>query len=285
MSHPLDDSKGPPGPPQSFQQTLSTSGGSSTKHLALGERMRIARYAARLTQEELAGDTFSKSYISAVERSKMTPSIAALRLLAERLSVSLAYLLGEQEGEPTVQPEQESASSVALSPDEQLLAQRLKEAEKLLMNNAPTAALERLGDQAAAKIPPQHQARWNWLYGWALLQLQRGPEAVAQIQEGLKAAQAIHDLCSQGHLNYTLANVYIQQDEQANIDQLFQEAIRCFEQISGYHALICVYDTYGNFLAQQGRYQEAYEQIRHAQAAAAQLQSERYANQEPDANL
>src|SRR5262249_18460979 len=61
----------------------------------IGERVRAARYAARLTQDELAGQVYSKSYISAVERGKMTPSFLALGLLAERLGVTRSSLLGE----------------------------------------------------------------------------------------------------------------------------------------------------------------------------------------------
>jgi transcriptional regulator with XRE-family HTH domain len=272
MSHPPDDSTSPPGSTQSLA-TPSTSSSASTKRLSLGERMRIARYAARLTQEELAGDSFSKSYISAVERNKMTPSISALRLLAERLSVTLAYLLGEQEDDPVIQPDQEPAPNASLSPDEQRLAQRFEETEKLLMNNAPTLALDHLGDQAA--VPPQHLAHWNWLAGWALLQLNQAQEAKDIIQQGFEAAQASHDLRAEGFLYFTLAKVNAVLGEQATVDHAFQEAIRRFEQGSDYHMLLCVYDEYGAFLAQQGRYQEAYAQMRHAQAVSAHLQSKR----------
>lgn len=63
----------------------------------IAERLRTARLAAKKTQQELAGGRFSKSYISAVERGKMTPSIQALDYLADQLTVSQAYLLGETE--------------------------------------------------------------------------------------------------------------------------------------------------------------------------------------------
>ncbi len=288
MSYPPDDSNSPPGSSQAFpmsQQSASALESASARRMTLGERIRIARYAAHLTQEELAGSTFSKSYISAVERGKMTPSIAALRLLTERLSVSVAYLLGEQESDPNMPPGQEPAPNANLSSDEQLLTQQFEEAEQLLMNHAPTAALERLGNpETEARLPPQHQARWAWLYGWARLQLHHEQEAIAVLQHGLEAAQATHDLRSEGHLHYTLAKAHLDQEKRTGVDQLFQAAIRCFEQTSDYHALLCVYDTYSDFLAQQGRYQEAYEQMQRAQAAAAHLRGER-AGKEPGANL
>jgi transcriptional regulator with XRE-family HTH domain len=59
--------------------------------------VRQARLAANLTQEELGGDIFSRSYLSAVERGKMLPSIPALAVLAKRLGVTMGFLLGESE--------------------------------------------------------------------------------------------------------------------------------------------------------------------------------------------
>jgi transcriptional regulator with XRE-family HTH domain len=62
--------------------------------------VRQARLAANLTQQEVAGQMYSKAYISAVERGTMTPSLAALHFLAERLERPLSYFLGEEVREP-----------------------------------------------------------------------------------------------------------------------------------------------------------------------------------------
>ena len=70
----------------------------------IGERVRTARIAAHLTQMELAGQEYSKSYLSAVERGRMTPSFHALGLLAERLGVTRSYLLGEDLPAPCLPP-------------------------------------------------------------------------------------------------------------------------------------------------------------------------------------
>jgi transcriptional regulator with XRE-family HTH domain len=63
----------------------------------IAERLRAVRLAAKKTQQELAGERFSKSYISAIERGKMTPSIQALEYLADHLRVPISYFLGETE--------------------------------------------------------------------------------------------------------------------------------------------------------------------------------------------
>src|SRR5579884_3988680 len=56
----------------------------------VGDIIRKIRKLRHLTQKDVAGERFSKSYLSAVEHNRITPSPAALRYLAERL--------GQQDG-------------------------------------------------------------------------------------------------------------------------------------------------------------------------------------------
>ena len=58
----------------------------------LGERVRALRVSAGLTQTELAGDRFSKEYISQIERGKTRPTESTITWLAERLGVDAALL-------------------------------------------------------------------------------------------------------------------------------------------------------------------------------------------------
>src|ERR671931_1773273 len=58
----------------------------------LGSRLRQLRVAAGLTQSELAGDRFSKEYVSQIERGKTRPTPQTLEWIAERLGVELSYL-------------------------------------------------------------------------------------------------------------------------------------------------------------------------------------------------
>src|ERR671934_1672348 len=61
-------------------------------HSGLGTRLRQLRVAAGLTQSELAGDRFSKEYVSQIERGKTRPTKHTLAWIAERLSVDVSYL-------------------------------------------------------------------------------------------------------------------------------------------------------------------------------------------------
>ena len=58
----------------------------------LGVRLRQLRVAAGLTQSELAGDRFSKEYVSQIERGKTRPTQETLAWIAERLGVDGSYL-------------------------------------------------------------------------------------------------------------------------------------------------------------------------------------------------
>src|SRR3954466_5654412 len=60
--------------------------------LRLGERLRQLRVAAGLTQSELAGERFSKEYVSQIERGKTRPTRETIEWLAVRLGVDAGFL-------------------------------------------------------------------------------------------------------------------------------------------------------------------------------------------------
>ncbi|MBV9614934.1 MAG: helix-turn-helix transcriptional regulator [Ktedonobacteraceae bacterium] len=64
----------------------------------ISECIRQLRRQRGMTQTELGGEHFSKSYVSAVEREKIVPSYEALRFFAEQLDQSVDYFhqLAEQ---------------------------------------------------------------------------------------------------------------------------------------------------------------------------------------------
>ncbi|HSC74131.1 MAG TPA: tetratricopeptide repeat protein [Gaiellaceae bacterium] len=60
--------------------------------LRLGERLRQLRVAAGMTQTELAGDRFSKEYVSQIERGKTRPTPETIQWLSARLGVDAGFL-------------------------------------------------------------------------------------------------------------------------------------------------------------------------------------------------
>ena len=67
---------------------------------SLGERVRQLRINQGLTQTDLAGERFSKEYVSQIERGKTRPTGETVTWLAERLNVDAGFLLnGVSSGE------------------------------------------------------------------------------------------------------------------------------------------------------------------------------------------
>ena len=58
----------------------------------VGDNIREVRTKLGMTQAQLAAPEFSISYISAIERGKIRPSLKALSILARRLDVPLTFL-------------------------------------------------------------------------------------------------------------------------------------------------------------------------------------------------
>src|SRR5438477_7540733 len=58
----------------------------------LGERLRQLRVAAGLTQSDLAGERFSKEYVSQIERGKTRPTRETIEWLSVKLGVDAGFL-------------------------------------------------------------------------------------------------------------------------------------------------------------------------------------------------
>lgn len=183
-----DSEKTPPEPSETGDLPADAGTGQSNSVPSLAEiiaqRLRIARIAAGLTQQELAGNEFSKSYISALERGKMIPSIQALDRLARRLGVTIGFLLGETIPPPTLS-EQERAVR------EKAATLQLGHAEALLRQDQPHAAWEVLGAEPTDLLSMQQRVTWYWLAGWALRLIGRPEEAVHFLKRGLNLAEPL----------------------------------------------------------------------------------------------
>src|SRR5256885_9126680 len=68
----------------------------------LGERLRQLRVAAGMTQTDLAGDRFSKEYVSQIERGKTRPTRETTEWLGPKLGVHPNYL--ERGASPAQRP-------------------------------------------------------------------------------------------------------------------------------------------------------------------------------------
>jgi len=101
----------------------------------LGERLRQLRVAAGLTQSDLAGERFSKEYVSQIERGKTRPTRETIEWLAVKLGVDAGFL------EKGVSADERSRVEAMLSRAEALTSAQQFEDAIAELENSRTAVL------------------------------------------------------------------------------------------------------------------------------------------------
>ena len=136
--------------------------------LRLGERLRQLRAAAGMTQTDLAGDRFSKEYVSQIERGKTKPTRDTIEWLAGRLGVDAGFLANG------VSADERGRVDAALARAEALLEAR--------RNDESLAEFERVRAAVLATGLPELEARA--LSGEATVRMRAGEvrEAIALLE-------------------------------------------------------------------------------------------------------
>lgn len=170
--------------------------------LRVGERLRAARKRAGLTQQALAGERYTKAYISALENGLAKPSVAALGYLSERLGVDPSALLSDTAHRWT-----------RLEADLQLASGRWQEAAASyagLLESAPELAF-----------------RAELLLGLAeaLARLDRSAEAAAAASEASSRLRAIGRPADAALADYWLAYAEYQQENVAESRALLESIL------------------------------------------------------------
>jgi tetratricopeptide (TPR) repeat protein len=150
--------------------------------LRLGERLRQLRVAGGMTQTELAGDRFSKEYVSQIERGKTKPTVETIRWLADRLGVDADYLANG------VDADERGRVEAALARSDALLEAR--------RNDEALEELERIRTAVLATGLPELTARL--LTSEATVRIRSGEvrEAVALLERarGLSEGSGFSDI-------------------------------------------------------------------------------------------
>ena len=148
----------------------------------IGERIRQARHRAGLTQQQLAGERYTKAYISALETGQAKPSMAALNFIAERLSLPASHFVSDG-----------ASHWDRLAADVLLASGRWAEAidayDELLSGSSPSPAR---GELLRGKAE-------------ALCRLDRGDEAIVPAAESVEIFRAHRRLHDMGLSTYWLA--------------------------------------------------------------------------------
>jgi tetratricopeptide (TPR) repeat protein len=144
-----------------------------------------------MTQAQLAAPEFSISYISAIERGKIRPSLKALSILARRLDVPLTFLL---EGSPAGAAE---ARAVGYSPADSGPDQRvdvdLLQANVLVQQGAYGQAEQLLEPIQPERITIDQVYRLYLLRGQVHLSASEFQEAVVDLRQAVSQGEALND--------------------------------------------------------------------------------------------
>jgi len=144
-----------------------------------------------MTQAQLAAPEFSISYISAIERGKIRPSLKALSILARRLDVPLTFLL---EGSPSGAAE---ARTVGYSPadagPDQKIDIDLLQASVLIQQEQFKEAEQLLAPVLPERITTDQVYRLYFLRGQIHLGLNEYQEAVVDLRSAVSQGEGLNN--------------------------------------------------------------------------------------------
>jgi tetratricopeptide (TPR) repeat protein len=155
----------------------------------VGAKLRAARLARKITQSQLARPDFSVSYVSAIERGQIHPSLRALEIFAQRLGLSSSDLLSKQ---TTQDINGFSAIDGSIQTKEEIELQFL-EAQLLVHQGAAEQAITQLRNLTSNTLTPQQKIQLHFLLGWAYNKLALFQESESILAEALKLANEPND--------------------------------------------------------------------------------------------
>jgi tetratricopeptide (TPR) repeat protein len=156
---------------------------------SVGTKLRAARLARKLTQSQLARPDFSVSYVSAIERGQIHPSLRALEIFAQRLGLSSSDLLSKQ---TTQDITGFSGNDGSIQTKEEVELQFLM-AQLFVHQGAAEQAITQLANLTSSTLIPQQEIQRRFLLGWAYYKLALFQESESVLAEALKLAKAPND--------------------------------------------------------------------------------------------
>ncbi|HEX5248272.1 MAG TPA: tetratricopeptide repeat protein [Gaiellales bacterium] len=178
----------------------------------IGSRVRELRVAAGMTQADLAGERFSKEYVSQVELGKSPLSEAGIRWFCEQLGVDRSELEGDH-------------GPAALAAAEAAIV-RAEAAIEAHRHSEAVAALDAVGGAVSRADDPKLGLRFWLAQGWAVHHLGDLERAAAMLDRARGLAESGDDLDRALSL-YRLGVVRFKMGSHATAVAALDEALRC----------------------------------------------------------
>lgn len=172
----------------------------------MGKRLREARLRLNMTQSEVASDQFSVSYISAVERGQIRPSLGALEQLSQRLEVPLADLVSDERLAEATAPSGRDAASERRQEEAET---KLRLAQAQLHQGKPREALETLRAISATHLTGFIALELRRMLASCAIELDQPEEARKEALEGIALAERSGDEEMRARLRNELGSAYL----------------------------------------------------------------------------
>lgn len=219
----------------------------------LGEKIRDLRRRMKMTQSDLAGTEFTKSFISQVEKGQTSPSLKSLQIIAARLNQPVSYFLDEPD---------------PVTPQSQELLSAIETASHLhtngLLSDAIDAYRRALG--LAAAMDHVTKANVNFRLGHIYLQLRQHHKAIDAFRSAAEEYRktTVDDYYVRSLNNLGTAYFYLAQYHEAR--RWFEEALVHLDRLAVPDAQLrlLILSNLGNVLSKLSLYDEAIEVVEKA---------------------
>lgn len=236
---------------------------------SVGAKLRAARQAKRYTQGQLAAPDFSVSYISAIERGQIHPSLRALEILARRLDLSSTDFLPEHS-----QSHADGKAFTSTPPNEEESTDvTLLEAQIAILQGEPQQALKYLATLTPARLHKFQKMHYRYLLGWAYLLTNQLQEALLALDEAKSLAIEQNNTYSSLHTHNLLGLVYAAMHNHQQALQSHQRCLALLEsnQLHDPFFSCHVYSHMGQHYIHLNDFPSAIEMFQQATALAEQL--------------
>jgi transcriptional regulator with XRE-family HTH domain len=189
----------------------------------VGSKLRAARSARKMTQSQLAQPDFSVSYVSAIERDQIQPSLRALEIFAQRLGTTSTDLLSKTTG--YMKPGHSEKDTAHETKQE--IELDLLEAQLLLLQGDSHKAMELLRSLSSDSLKSHQEIRQCYLLGVALYDAGLLPESESVLTQAYTKATLENDYFAR-RIRDMLGLVYVSMH---NHSQGFEYQLRNIDQL------------------------------------------------------
>ena len=238
---------------------------------SVGEKIRAARVALHYTQSKLAAPDFSVSYISAIERGQIHPSLRALEILAGRLGLASTELLpkrpplDERQAALPHQPEREEDEGENV----------LLDAQIRMSQNEPAKALALLSKTSAKRMKRPQQLWHRYLLGCAHFLTDHLEEAEHIFSDMSQIVKDANNHYLHTHILFMLGNTFAAMQHPTQALLAHQRCLNVLEEaeVRDVFLIARTFAQLGTHYTQVEQPDEALTMFRHALDTLAQLQT------------